>query len=175
MRRPIEERKKALQVGLDGAPGGRQAPHQGMEARPLQLEPVETSEQVAETQKLREAVGRCPTDDRRANAWQIERHILQQLTMPCRPRGDAAVELRGDLLEDAFDTRVAVVHDIADAAQLTPGRRLLWEVAALALIEERPHGEIAEALGVPIGTVKSRLFRATRALRLELTRLGIRP
>jgi DNA-directed RNA polymerase specialized sigma24 family protein len=67
------------------------------------------------------------------------------------------------------------VHDIADAAQLTPGRRLLWEVAALALIEERPHGEIAEALGVPIGTVKSRLFRATRALRLELTRLGIRP
>lgn len=41
-------------------------------------------------------------------------------------------------------------------------------VATLALIEELPHAEIADALGVPIGTVKSRLFRATRQLRQEL-------
>ncbi len=41
-------------------------------------------------------------------------------------------------------------------------------VATLALIEEVPHAEIADALGVPIGTVKSRLFRATRELRKEL-------
>lgn len=47
-------------------------------------------------------------------------------------------------------------------------------VATLALIEEQPYAEIAEALGVPIGTVKSRVFRATRALREELARLGIR-
>jgi RNA polymerase sigma-70 factor (ECF subfamily) len=46
-------------------------------------------------------------------------------------------------------------------------------VATLALIEERPQAEIADALGVPIGTVKSRLFRATRDLRDQLTRLGI--
>jgi DNA-directed RNA polymerase specialized sigma24 family protein len=32
---------------------------------------------------------------------------------------------------------------------------------------------VADALGVPIGTVKSRLLRATRGLRAELTRLGI--
>jgi RNA polymerase sigma factor (sigma-70 family) len=48
-------------------------------------------------------------------------------------------------------------------------------VATLALIEERPYAEIADALDVPIGTVKSRVFRATRALRKELTRLGIQP
>jgi RNA polymerase sigma-70 factor (ECF subfamily) len=47
-------------------------------------------------------------------------------------------------------------------------------VATLALIEEQPYAEIAEALDVPIGTVKSRVFRATRALREELARLGIR-
>ena len=49
----------------------------------------------------------------------------------------------------------------------------LQVVAVLALIEEQPYGAIADALDLPIGTVKSRVFRATRALRLELTRLGI--
>ena len=55
-------------------------------------------------------------------------------------------------------------------ASLPPKLRV---VATLALIEERPQAEIADALNVPIGTVKSRLFRATRQLREELTRLGV--
>jgi RNA polymerase sigma-70 factor (ECF subfamily) len=48
-------------------------------------------------------------------------------------------------------------------------------VATLALIEDRPYAEIAEALDLPVGTVKSRVYRAIRALREELARLGIRP
>jgi RNA polymerase sigma-70 factor (ECF subfamily) len=51
----------------------------------------------------------------------------------------------------------------------------LQVVATLALVEGLPHAEIAEALDVPVGTVKSRVFRAIRALRKELARLGIRP
>ncbi len=47
--------------------------------------------------------------------------------------------------------------------------------ATLALIDERPYEEIAEALGVPIGTVKSRVFRATRILRDKLKQLGVEP
>lgn len=47
-------------------------------------------------------------------------------------------------------------------------------VATLALIEEQPYAEIAEALDLPIGTVKSRVFRATCVLREELARQGIR-
>jgi len=51
----------------------------------------------------------------------------------------------------------------------------LQAVAALALVEEQPYAEIADALGIPVGTVKSRVFRATRMLREELARLGVRP
>jgi RNA polymerase sigma-70 factor (ECF subfamily) len=47
-------------------------------------------------------------------------------------------------------------------------------VAVLALVEEQSYAEIANALELPIGTVKSRVFRATRALKEELARLGIR-
>lgn len=53
---------------------------------------------------------------------------------------------------------------------LSPKLRI---IATLALIEQRPHADIADALGVPIGTVKSRLHRALQSLRDELTRLGV--
>lgn len=36
----------------------------------------------------------------------------------------------------------------------------------------RPYGEVAAELGVPVGTVKSRVFYALRALRLALEELG---
>lgn len=47
--------------------------------------------------------------------------------------------------------------------------------ATLALIEEVPYEEIAEALSIPVGTVKSRVFRAVRLLRKKLNRLGVEP
>lgn len=48
-------------------------------------------------------------------------------------------------------------------------------VATLALIEEQSYAEIAEALNVPIGTVKSRVFRARRILKKQLAQLGVQP
>lgn len=66
-----------------------------------------------------------------------------------------------------------VAEAVERALRRLPPR--LQEVVTLALIEERPYAEIADALEIPVGTVKSRVFRATRALRLELTRLGIQP
>ena len=51
----------------------------------------------------------------------------------------------------------------------------LQAAATLALIEERPYREIAEALGISIGAVKVRVFRAIRLLRKELKRQGIEP
>jgi RNA polymerase sigma factor (sigma-70 family) len=51
----------------------------------------------------------------------------------------------------------------------------LQAVSALALVEEQPYADIADALGIPVGTVKSRMSRAIRILRGELARLGVRP
>ena len=67
----------------------------------------------------------------------------------------------------------SLARAIEQALRSLPPR--LQVVATLAIVEERPYAEIADALEVPIGTVKSRVFRATRALRKELTRLGIQP
>jgi RNA polymerase sigma-70 factor (ECF subfamily) len=51
----------------------------------------------------------------------------------------------------------------------------LQVVATLALIEEQPYKEIAEALGISVGAVKVRVFRALRLLRKELKRQGVEP
>jgi RNA polymerase sigma factor (sigma-70 family) len=51
----------------------------------------------------------------------------------------------------------------------------LQVVAALALVEELPYDVISESLGISIGAVKSRVFRAVRLLRKKLERLGVEP
>lgn len=51
----------------------------------------------------------------------------------------------------------------------------LRAAATLALIEERPYAEIAEALGISAAAVKVRVFRAVRLLRKKLQRMGVEP
>jgi RNA polymerase sigma factor (sigma-70 family) len=53
---------------------------------------------------------------------------------------------------------------------LTPKLRI---VATLSLVEEVPHSEIAEALGISEAAVRVRLFRATRILREQLKEKGL--
>ena len=48
----------------------------------------------------------------------------------------------------------------------------LRAVASLALVEQQPYAEIADALGITIAAVKSREFRALRLLRGSLKRMG---
>src|SRR6266568_492971 len=47
--------------------------------------------------------------------------------------------------------------------------------AVLAVVEERPHKEVAEALGISVAAVKLRVFRALRMLRKDLQQQGITP
>lgn len=77
---------------------------------------------------------------------------------PAVPRGDPAIrgELRGHIRR-AF-------------LGLPMKYRL---VAVLALIEDEPYSEIAEALGIPTTLVKVRVFRAVRMLRKKLNSLGV--
>jgi RNA polymerase sigma-70 factor (ECF subfamily) len=57
-------------------------------------------------------------------------------------------------------------------ARLPP---LLRVAAMLSVVEERPHKEVAEALGISVTAVKLRVFRALRLLRKNLERQGITP
>lgn len=51
----------------------------------------------------------------------------------------------------------------------------LRTAAILAVVEEQPHKEIAAALGITVGAVKLRVFRALRLLRKDLEKQGITP
>ncbi|PYU69368.1 MAG: hypothetical protein DMG49_13560 [Acidobacteria bacterium] len=60
---------------------------------------------------------------------------------------------------------------IKEAFQELPAKYRL--VATLALIEEQPYNDIAEAAGISAALVKVRVFRAVRMLRKKLNSLGV--
>jgi RNA polymerase sigma-70 factor (ECF subfamily) len=107
-------------------------------------------------------------------AW--ARRIATNVVRDHFGRRRSEVELPEDLAQPVQpdpalteEIRVAVRRAVS---QLPAKHRI---VVTLAVIEERPHREIAEALGIPVGTVKSRLFHAVRVLRRRLKRMGIEP
>jgi RNA polymerase sigma-70 factor (ECF subfamily) len=84
-----------------------------------------------------------------------------------------AEDLPDDETQDLTGRNPAIQREMRERVQraflqLPPKLRL---VAALALIEEQPHGEIARALNISTAAVKSRLFRAIRFLRRKLENL----
>ena len=62
-------------------------------------------------------------------------------------------------------------HQIRQAFLALPPKYRL--VATLALIEETPYSEIADAAGISSSLVKIRVFRAVRILRKRLNSLGV--
>lgn len=86
-------------------------------------------------------------------------------------------ERRGDLAADPFDRDVepgaeAVVFAGERQARIRDAMADLSadqaQVIRLSFFEDRPHSEIAQALGLPLGTVKSRLRLAMTRLRNAL-------
>jgi len=71
----------------------------------------------------------------------------------------------------------AVTAEIRRKTALAFGRLppKLRVAATLAVVEELPQKQVAEALGISVATVKVRVFRALRLLRKDLERQGIRP
>jgi len=84
---------------------------------------------------------------------------------------DAALEFPDDALTpEAEVLRQATHEEVARAlACLTPEHR---EALELTFFEDFSSREIAEIVGVPVGTVKSRLTYARRALKAALLRNG---
>jgi RNA polymerase sigma-70 factor, ECF subfamily len=105
--------------------------------------------------------------------WGIARRQAAQVL---RRRGPAAVALPATAVADRRDTGDPAVTaqsrmDLADAvASLGPPGDPEREVWRLLYVEDRPVAEVAELLGVPAGTVKSRAHRARRRLRAALGR-----
>ena len=87
-----------------------------------------------------------------------------------------ASEFFADLPAPAL-TDPAISAEIRRKTALAFGRLrpALRVAAALAIIEERPHKEVAEALGISVIAVKLRVFRALRLLRKDLQLQGITP
>lgn len=84
--------------------------------------------------------------------------------------------------EDEPDVADAVVEDAASAARaaalgaaIAGLRREEQDVVTLCDLGEVSYADAAEALGIPIGTVRSRLFRARRALRAALGEPSVDP
>jgi RNA polymerase sigma-70 factor (ECF subfamily) len=105
--------------------------------------------------------------------WGIAR---RQAALVLRRRGPAAVALpamavadRRDAADPALTAQSRV--DLAGAvASLGPPGDPEREVWRLLYVEDRPVAEVAELLGVPEGTVKSRAHRVRRRLRAALGR-----
>jgi RNA polymerase sigma-70 factor (ECF subfamily) len=69
----------------------------------------------------------------------------------------------------AIDRRLVV----ADALRsLSPRHR---QVLNETILRDRTVNQAAEVLGVPVGTVKSRVYYALRALQVVLAERGVRP
>jgi RNA polymerase sigma factor (sigma-70 family) len=90
------------------------------------------------------------------------------------------VELNAELADDPPASAIAdaavsaeIREKTARAFQRLPPK--LRIAAVLAVVEEQPHKEVAEALGISVAAVKLRVFRALRLLRKDLEQQGIRP
>jgi RNA polymerase sigma-70 factor (ECF subfamily) len=84
--------------------------------------------------------------------------FVVEASAPATPDPAVAADLRN---------RIALAF-----SRLPPRLRV---AALLAVVEELPHKEVAEALGISVTAVKLRVFRALRLLRRDLQQQGITP
>ena len=103
--------------------------------------------------------------------YSIMRNVVIDLSRAraSRPAVAAGAPAAGEPGPDAFDTALV-------SWQVEEGLRRLGEDHRRILLETyyrgRPYAEVAAELGIPEGTVKSRVYYALRALRLALEEMG---
>jgi RNA polymerase sigma-70 factor, ECF subfamily len=102
------------------------------------------------------------------NLW-IDQRRSARLRGPIES-ADAAMQLTGEDGRE-LNERQLMIRDAMRAMAALPEEQ--QAVLALVSIEGLPYGEAAKVLGVPIGTVMSRLARARRAIAAQV--LGVPP
>jgi len=109
-------------------------------------------------------------------ARRIATHAALDWLRRARPEGESGPQMVEDVAEPV-GTDPAISAEIrlktAEAFGRLPAK--LRIAATLAVIEEQPHKDVAEALGISVGAVKLRVFRALRLLRRDLQQQGITP
>ena len=103
---------------------------------------------------------RAALDWLRAQRPEVELTAEMARTLPSAPTGNPGIAA-----EIRCKTALAF-------SRLPPSLRA---AAVLAVVEEQPHKEVAAALGITVGAVKLRVFRALRLLRKDLEKQGITP
>ena len=105
-------------------------------------------------------------------ARRIATHAALDWLKTARPENELPVEIAAATTADAAIS-AEIRQKTALAFQRLPAK--LRIAATLAVVEERPQQEVAEALGISVAAVKLRVFRALRLLRKDLERQGITP
>ena len=105
-------------------------------------------------------------------ARRIASHAALDWLRAQRPQAELAADYAAPSAVDP-GVRAEIGQRTAQAFARLPAR--LRIAAILAVVEEQPHKEIAEALGISVAAVKVRVFRALRLLRKDLERQGITP
>ena len=101
----------------------------------------------------------------------LRRHsVREQLSKTSDERSDVIVERRG-LTPEQESERKERCSEIESVVQLLP--ETYRELIVLRHSHDLSYDEIAEVTGLPLGTVKNRLFRAREAMRDELIQRGI--
>jgi RNA polymerase sigma-70 factor (ECF subfamily) len=109
----------------------------------------------------------------RALTWVLG--IAHHKAIDCQRRQAPPAE-DDSAIEDITDDSVSAIDALAGAEDAARLRRCLDQLPAmhravlhLAFFEDRPYPEIAEVVGCPLGTVKTRVFHAKQQLKLCLT------
>jgi RNA polymerase sigma-70 factor, ECF subfamily len=100
--------------------------------------------------------------------WAIARNQAALLLRKRGPATQALLDEGGPVSDPAEAAATKTDLDVAAAAALGPPGCPDREVWRLMCEEDRPVAEVAELMGVPEGTVKSRAHRARRLLRAAL-------
>ena len=118
---------------------------------------------------------------RTPGSFRPERGSLRAFLIAC-VRNEAMSTLRGSVRRDARERRAALLDppeettreplDFLDAERVRAALARLPEEQRVAIVQayfkNRSHSEIADHLGVPLGTIKSRISLALRKLQLDL-------